>query len=328
MMAKATHSASLAQERIPGELPQAAGIVPEDGAAALASGRCNALTIDVEDYFHVEAFAGVINRDDWEAYPRRVERNTDRLLDIFGEAGVTATFFMLAWVAKRHPNLVRRIVAEGHELASHGSAHIRADQQSPDEFRADVRGSKALLEDTGGVPVLGYRAPTFSVGYRNRWVHPVLAEEGFRYSSSLYPIAHDLYGEPDAPRHPFCPQSGFVEIPLTTVRILGRNLPTAGGGYFRLLPYWLTRRALRRAGEDLHMPCVFYLHPWEIDPDQPKQLQASRRSRFRHYLNLGRTEMRLRLLLRDFRWGRMDRVFLDGAISDPPLILSWPNPKS
>lgn len=292
------------------------------------SGPCNALTIDVEDYFHVEAFAGVIDRRDWEGHPRRVARNTDRLIDVLGEAGVTGTFFMLGWVAERHPDLVRRIVAAGHELASHGSDHHRADRQSRDEFRADVRRCKALLEDTGGVAILGYRAPTFSVGRRSRWVHAILAEEGFRYSSSVYPIAHDLYGEPDAPRHPFCPQPGFVEIPLTTVRIFGRNLPTAGGGYFRLLPYRLTRWALRKAGNELRGPCIFYVHPWEIDPDQPRQSQAPRLSRFRHYVNLGRTEGRLRRLLRDFSWERMDRIFLDGAAaSPPPLIEAWLTPR-
>ena len=297
-------------------------------ARSAPRGSCHALTIDVEDYFHVEAFAGVIDRGEWEVQPRRVARNTDRLLDILDEAGVTATFFTLGWVAQRHPELVRRIVAAGHELASHGSDHIPADRQSPDEFRQDVRRSKALLEDLSGVRVIGYRAPTFSVGSRSRWVHAILAEEGFRYSSSVYPIAHDLYGEPDAPRRPFCPLPGFVEIPLTTMRLFGRNLPTAGGGYFRLLPYRLSRGALRKAGRELHTPCVFYLHPWEIDPGQPRQTQAPRLSRFRHYLNLGRTEQRLRRLLRDFDWARMDRTFLDEAASSPPLIESWLNPRT
>jgi polysaccharide deacetylase family protein (PEP-CTERM system associated) len=287
----------------------------------------NALTIDVEDYFQVEAFAGVIDRSDWEAQPRRVARNTERLLDVLGEAGVSATFFMLGWVAERHPDLVHRIVAEGHELASHGSDHHRADRQSHDVFRRDVRRSKALLEDIGGVAVLGYRAPTFSVGHRNPWAHTVLHEEGFRYSSSVYPIAHDLYGEPGAPRRPFCPVPGFVEIPLTTVRLSGRNLPTAGGGYFRLLPYRLARGAIRMAGRELGSPCVFYLHPWEIDPDQPRQSQAPYLSRFRHYVNIGRTEGRLRRLLHDFSWGRMDQVFLDAQAPAPPLIEAWLKPR-
>ena len=214
----------------------------------------NALTVDVEDYFQVEAFAGVINRRDWEALPRRVVRNTDRLLDILADSGASGTFFTLGWVAERHPELVRRIVAEGHELASHGSDHYRLDQQSPAEFRDDIRRSKALLEDIGGAAVTGYRAPTFSIGVKSRWAHEILAEEGFRYSSSVYPIAHDLYGVPKAPRHPFCPLPGFIEIPLTTVRLFGRNFPTAGGGYFRLLPYAVTRTALRKAGSELRTP--------------------------------------------------------------------------
>jgi len=255
--------------------------------------------------------------------PRRIVRNTDRLLDILADSGASGTFFTLGWVAERHPELVRRIVAEGHELASHGSDHYRLDQQSPAEFRDDIRRSKALLEDIGGAAVTGYRAPTFSVGVKSRWAHEILAEEGFRYSSSVYPIAHDLYGVPKAPRHPFCPLPGFIEIPLTTVRLFGRNFPTAGGGYFRLLPYAVTRTALRKAGSELRTSCVFYLHPWEIDPDQPRQVQAPFRSRLRHYVNLGRTEYRLRRLLRDFQWTRMDHLFLDETSPQPPLIESW-----
>jgi polysaccharide deacetylase family protein (PEP-CTERM system associated) len=283
----------------------------------------NALTVDVEEYFQVEAFAGVIDRGAWDSFPRRVVRNTDRLLDLLAEAGASGTFFTLGWVAERHPELVRRIVAEGHELASHGSDHHRIDRQSPAEFRDDIRRSKALLEDISGTAVIGYRAPTFSVGVGSGWAHAVLAEEGFRYSSSVYPIAHDLYGVPQAPRRPFCPQPGFVEIPLTTVRLFGRNFPTAGGGYFRLLPYAVTRAALRKAGNELRTSCVFYLHPWEIDPGQPRQIQAPLRSRLRHYVNLGRTEERLCRLLKDFRWTRMDRLFLDGTSPQPPLIESW-----
>jgi len=287
------------------------------------SNGVNALTIDVEDYFQVEAFANVIARDDWEKHPRRVDRNTERLLEILGAAGVHATFFALGWVAKRHGDLIRRIAAEGHELASHGSDHRRIDQQSPEEFRADVRYSKHLLEDAAGVRVVGYRAPTFSIGYRSGWAHAVLAEEGFRYSSSVYPVAHDLYGVPGAPRHPFCPLPGFLEIPLTTLRALGRNLPAAGGGYFRLLPYSVARAALTKARTQLGGPCVFYLHPWEIDPDQPRQHQAPFLSRFRHYLNLERTEQRLRRLLNDFRWGRMDQVFFADFTAERPVIESW-----
>jgi len=289
--------------------------------------QSNALTVDVEDYFQVEAFAGSIKREDWELKPRRVDKNTDRLLDIFAEAGVTGTFFTLGWVAQRHPELVKRIVAEGHELASHGSDHYRADQQTQEEFRRDVRRSKALLEDIGGVNVRGYRAPTFSIGSRTAWAYTILAEEGFHYSSSVYPIAHDLYGEPDAPRHPFCPRPGFIEIPLTTVRIFGYNMPTAGGGYFRLLPYRLSRGALRKARQELGKPCIFYIHPWEIDPGQPRETSAPRLSRFRHYCNLAHTEDRLRRLLRDFSWSRVDRTFIDGAAT-LPLFESWLKPLS
>lgn len=283
----------------------------------------NALTVDVEDYFQVEAFAGVIDRGDWEAFPRRVARNTNRILDILADAGASGTFFVLGWIAERHPELVRRIVAEGHELASHGSDHHRVDRQSPAEFRDDIRRSKALLEDVGGIAVTGYRAPTFSIGVNSRWAHAILVEEGFRYSSSVYPIAHDLYGVPQAPRCPFRPLPGFVEIPMTTVRLFGRNFPMSGGGWFRLLPYTVTRTALRKAGNELHTSCVFYLHPWEIDPGQPRQMQAPFRSRLRHYVNLDRTEKRLRRLLSDFRWTRMDRLFLDGTRPQPPLIESW-----
>jgi polysaccharide deacetylase family protein (PEP-CTERM system associated) len=289
-----------------------------------ASPVFGALTIDVEDYFQVEAFANVIDRGDWEKHEPRVARNTQRLLDLLADTSVVGTFFVLGWVAKRNSELIRRIVSEGHELASHGLEHHRADRQSVDEFRSDIRRSKALLEDIGGVPVVGYRAPTFSVGRTNLWAHAVLAEEGYRYSSSVYPIEHDLYGEPRAPRRPFHPIEGFLEIPLTTARICGRNLPSAGGGYFRLCPYAMTRQALRKAHSQLNSPCVFYVHPWEIDPGQPRLRSASTLSQFRHYLNLGRTEGRLRRLLRDFRWGRMDQTFLDGMTTLPPLIAAWP----
>jgi polysaccharide deacetylase family protein (PEP-CTERM system associated) len=282
-----------------------------------------ALTIDVEDYFQVEAFAKVIDRQDWECQQPRVSHNTNRLLDILAEANVSATFFTLGWTASRNPELVRRIAAEGHELASHGSDHRRVDRQSPDEFRSDVRRSKAVLEGISGTQVVGFRAPTFSAGRRTPWFHDILAEEGFQYSSSVYPVAHDLYGEPTAPRQPFCPIPGFIEIPLTTVRVLGRNFQAAGGGYFRLLPYRMTRKLLRKAHADLRTPCIFYIHPWEIDPDQPKQFHAPLLARFRHYLNLHRTEKRLLRLLYDFRWGRMDQLFIGEATGPLPLINAW-----
>lgn len=269
------------------------------------------MSVDVEDWFQVQAFADRIDRADWDGFAPRVERNTDAVLDLFDEAGVKATFFTLGWVAERFPGLVRRIVDEGHELASHGWAHVRVDSQTPEAFRQDVRRTKALLEDAGGVPVAGYRAATFSIGARETWAFKVLAEEGYAYSSSIYPIRHDYYGMPDAPRFPFRPAGaeGTVEIPMTTVQLGGRNLPCSGGGYFRLLPYGVSRWQLERVNRIDRQPCIFYFHPWEIDPDQPRQRGVSAKTAFRHYTGLGRMRGRLRRLLRDFRWTRMDRAF-------------------
>jgi len=281
------------------------------------------MTIDVEDYFQVEAFASTIQRSDWESLPRRVERNTERLLQILGDAEIEATFFVLGWVAERHPDLVRRVVAAGHEVASHGCSHVRVDCQSPEEFRDDIRRSKQVLEDLAGVPVRGYRAPTFSIGGASKWAHAILAEEGYRYSSSVYPVKHDLYGTPEAPRTPFSPVPGMLEIPLTAVRMLGIDIPASGGGYFRLLPYHLTSGLLNRARRVNRSPAVFYLHPWEIDPEQPRQQSASWKSRFRHYLNLDRTEPRLQRLLRNFAWTRMDRLFLGDEKGPFPVVTSW-----
>jgi polysaccharide deacetylase family protein (PEP-CTERM system associated) len=269
----------------------------------------NAMSVDVEDWFQVQAFASVIGRDAWETLPRRVEANTDRILALFAEAGVRATFFTLGWVAERHPGLIRRIVAGGHELASHGYGHELVHAIGPDRFRADLRRAKAVLEDAGGVAVIGYRAPTFSIGRRSApWAHAVLAEEGHRYSSSVFPVKHDLYGEPDAPRGPHRPDpSGVVELPMTTVRVGRRNLPCAGGGWFRLVPYALFRAGLRRVNAD-GTPGLFYFHPWEVDPEQPR-VAAGRLARFRHYVGLAAMEGRVARLLRDFAWSRMDRVF-------------------
>jgi polysaccharide deacetylase family protein (PEP-CTERM system associated) len=286
-----------------------------------------AMTIDVEDYFQVEAFASTISRQDWSRMPPRVERNTHRLLDLLAEAGVQATFFTLGCIARRHPSVVRRIVDDGHELASHGNDHHRVDLLSAAAFRSDVRDSKQVLEDVGGVAVSGYRAPTFSIGRDTAWAHAILAEEGYRYSSSVYPVKHDLYGTPDAPRSAFTPVPGIVEIPLTTVRLLGRDVPASGGGYFRLFPYLLTHWLLSRARRE-NSPPIFYLHPWEIDPLQPRQRQAPLRSRVRHYLNLSRTEPRLRRLLRSFDWSRMDRLFLTEKAAPYPLIAAWTEPRT
>ncbi|MGH7031292.1 MAG: XrtA system polysaccharide deacetylase, partial [Stellaceae bacterium] len=222
-----------------------------------------------------------------------------------------------------HPALARRIVAEGHELASHGTDHGRVDRQSPTAFRADARESKRILEDAGGIAVRGYRAPTFSIGRATLWAHEILAEEGYCYSSSVYPVRHDLYGSPEAPRSAFAPCPGMIEIPLTAVPLVGIDVPASGGGYFRLFPYPLTRWLLTRAGRAKGRPAIFYLHPWEIDPEQPRQQQAPLRSRFRHYLNLSRTEARLGRLLRNFAWTRMDRLFLAEGAGPYPLITAW-----
>jgi polysaccharide deacetylase family protein (PEP-CTERM system associated) len=286
-------------------------------------GVANAMTIDVEDYFQVEAFASTIDRGDWESLPRRVERNTERLLQILAESNVKATFFILGWVAERHPELVRRVVVGGHELASHGFGHLRAAQQSPVEFRDDVRRSKRVLEDLGGVPVCGYRAPTFSIGGASNWAHAILAEEGYCYSSSVYPVKRDLYGTPEAPRTPFSPVPGMLEIPLTALRLLGVDIPASGGGYFRLLPYPVSRALLHHARRVNDSPAIFYLHPWEIDAEQPRHKAAPWKSRFRHYLNLDRTEPRLRRLLRHFTWTRMDRLFLGDDRGPFPVVTSW-----
>jgi polysaccharide deacetylase family protein (PEP-CTERM system associated) len=309
------------------EQATAAWPIEETSRERIRCAFANAMTIDVEDYFQVEAFASTIDRSDWESLPRRVESNTERLLQILAESGVEATFFILGWVAERHPQLVRRVVAGGHEVASHGSGHLRVDRQSPEEFRDDVRRSKRVLEDLGGVPVRGYRAPTFSIGGGSKWAHTILVEEGYSYSSSVYPVKHDLYGTPEAPRTPFSPVPGMLEIPLISVRMLGVDMPASGGGYFRLLPYPVTRGLLNYARRVNRSPAVFYLHPWEIDPEQPRQQSAPWKSRFRHYLNLGRTEPRLRRLLRNFAWTRMDRLFLSDERGPFPVIASWTDRK-
>ena len=287
---------------------KAAAAKAQPGASAYA--QTNAMTVDVEDYFQVQAFAGCIDRATWDTIPRRVEANTDRILQQFERAGVKGTFFTLGWVAERHPRIVRDIVAAGHELASHGYGHELVHSLTPEAFREDLLRAKGILEDLGGVAVAGYRAPTFSIGPRNPWAFDVLEAAGHRYSSSIYPVKHDLYGVPDAPRFPYRPCAGrIVEIPMTTVTVAGRNMPIAGGGYFRLMPYRLFRAALRRYNRRDAAPGVFYFHPWEVDPAQPRIRQASRMSRFRHYVNIAAVPNRLERLLRDFQWDRMDRVF-------------------
>jgi len=270
----------------------------------------NALTVDVEDYFQVSALAPHIARADWERIACRVERNVDTILSLFAEADARATFFTLGWIAERYPGLVKKIVAQGHELASHGYGHQRIHEQTPAEFTQDIGRAKALLEDLSGTEVKGYRAPSFSIGPRTLWAFERIAQAGYRYSSSVYPVRHDLYGMPDAPRFAYRPRADLLEIPVTTAAVLHRNLPAGGGGYFRLLPYVVSRALIRRVNGVDRRSAVFYFHPWEIDPAQPRVPGTSVRTRFRHYVNLRRTESRLRRLLRDFRWRRMDEVFL------------------
>ena len=276
------------------------------------AGIRNAMSIDVEDYFQVSAFAPHIRRDDWDRLPCRVERNVDIILGLLGEADARATFFTLGWIAERYPQVVRRIVDNGHELASHGYGHQRASDLTPAAFRDDITRAKRLLEDIGGVAVRGYRAPSFSINRDNWWAVAELEDAGYQYSSSIYPVRHDHYGMPDAPRFPHRPNgaSGILELPPTTLPLFGRNLPAAGGGWFRLLPYEVSRWMLRRVHAQDQAPCMFYFHPWEVDPDQPRQAGLPAKARFRHYVNLQRTAGRLRKLLNDFEWDRVDRVFL------------------
>ncbi len=274
----------------------------------------NALTIDVEDYFQVSAFAPYIARSEWLTRECRVERNVERILAMLAARQTKATFFTLGWIAERYPHLVRNIVAQGHELASHGYNHQRASDLSQAEFFADIDSAKKLLEDIGGVPVQGYRAPSFSIGAGNLWAFDSLARAGYRYSSSIYPIAHDHYGMPDAPRFAHETHAGLLEIPVTTVRMGGRNFPSSGGGFFRLLPYALSRWMLRRVNERDGQPAIFYFHPWEIDAEQPRVAGIDAKTRFRHYVNIERVPARLEQLLGDFAWGRMDRIFLPHAL--------------
>lgn len=287
---------------------------------AVTGRLCNAMTVDVEDYFQVQAFAHCVPRARWNEYESRVQPNTERVLQLFADAGVRATFFTLGWVAERHPALIRRIVAGGHELASHGWDHTLATSQDPPTFRADVARTRRLLEDTGGVPVVGYRAATFSIGAQNQWAFAALEAEGYQYSSSVNPIRHDLYGMPEAPRTPFHPAGCSIwEFPMTTARVRGRNFPCSGGGYARLLPYQLYATGLRHVNRSDRMPGIFYFHPWEVDPGQPRITGCGWKSRIRHYTNLSRMERKLRRALREFRWDRMDIVFATQLAERLPL---------
>lgn len=272
----------------------------------------NALSVDVEDWFQVGAFENTIDRADWDGLNRRVEANTDACLAMFANACIKATFFTLGWVAHRHPRLIRRIVEQGHELASHGWDHARVFTLTPEQFRDDLAKTRACLEDAGGAAVTGYRAPSFSIDKRTPWAHPILAEAGYTYSSSVAPVVHDHYGWPEAPRFAFAPVSGsdFLELPVTTARLGGRTLAAGGGGFFRLLPYQFSRWAVRQVNAEAQS-AIIYFHPWEIDPGQPRVANAPLRSKLRHYTNLGVMAPKLERLIGDFAWGRVDEIVRD-----------------
>ena len=288
----------------------------------------NYLTIDVEDYFHVSAFEAQSPPDTWSGRECRVKNNTDLILNLLNEFDVKATFFVLGWVADHYPQVTQRIAEQGHEVASHGYLHQRVALQDREAYRQDIRRSKALLEDQIGKPVLGYRAPSYSITRQTDWAFDELLEAGFVYDSSIFPMKHDFYGIPDWPRFSGYAvrrengwqaaqtlekeDSGICEVPITTLRFAGKNLPIAGGGYFRLLPYCLTHWGLKHINEKERQPFVFYLHPWEFDPGQPRMAGASSKSRLRHYLNLERTESRFRSLLKDFKF----RTMKDGLVGD------------
>ena len=270
----------------------------QETRVAIASRR-SILSVDVEDYFHVEAFSGIVDRADWESYPSRVEANTKRLLDLFDEMNVRTTCFILGWVAEREPKLVAEIVRRGHEPACHSYWHRMITRLTPQEFREDTLRSKDCIEQAAGERIFGYRAPTFSITEKSSWAPEILAETGFRYDSSIFPVKHDLYGVPHAPREPFrldTPSGPLDEYPMTTFRMgFGPNMPVAGGGYLRIFPYWYTSMGVKRAWRE-GLPVITYLHPWEIDPEQPR-LNAKLKSRLRHYTNLGKMRDRLRKLV-------------------------------
>jgi polysaccharide deacetylase family protein (PEP-CTERM system associated) len=271
----------------------------------------NAMTIDVEDYFQVSAFEPYVLKEQWDTLTHRVERNTNKILDLLDERSIKATFFTLGWVAERYPDLIKRIVSEGHELACHGYEHIRVTEQTPEQFRDDVAKAKKILEELSGKEIKGYRAASYSIGASNLWALNVLQEEGFKYSSSIYPVKHDLYGMPNAPRFIYKPikNQDFKEIPITTVRLGDKNFPCGGGGFFRFYPYALSKWAFNRVNNQENESGIFYFHPWEIDPEQPRQNGLSLKTRTRHYLNLHRMENRIKRLLTDFKWDTMENVF-------------------
>ncbi len=293
-------------------------------SVTLPQGIVNAMTVDVEDYFHVSGFAGLVRPEDWPRFESRVEGNTRKLLEIFATHKVSATFFVLGWVAERNPTLVQAIHRAGHEVACHGYTHTLVYQSTPEDFRKDVRRAKKLLEDVAGTPVDGYRAPSFSIVKSSLWALDILGEEGFHYDSSIFPIRHDRYGVPDAHRFPHRCQTrngnGLAEFPISTSRVWGVNLPVGGGGYFRLLPYAMTRWAIQRLNNVEQRPAVVYIHPWELDPAQPR-VPGPLVGRFRHYVNLHTTESKLHRLLDGFSFQGL-RWFLDRLKSQGETVIA------
>lgn len=274
----------------------------------------NAMSVDVEDYFQVSAFETTVSRRDWPNMASRVAGNISRILDLFAAENVKATFFTLGWICEHHPEVVKKIADAGHEIGSHGHEHSRVGTFDHRKFFSDVEDTRKRLEDTTGTSVTGYRAPSFSINSKTLWAHDVLAEAGYKYSSSVYPVQHDHYGLPDAPRFPFRSGSGgILEIPMSSIRAFGRNWPCSGGGYFRLLPLSFSEWAIRRINSNDQMPAIFYFHPWEIDADQPRVSGISMKTRFRHYVNLSKFESRLNRILRKFRWDRMGKIFLEST---------------
>lgn len=270
----------------------------------------NAMTVDVEEYFQVSAFEKIINRNNWSSCESRVELAVDKVLNVFDQANVKATFFTLAWIAEKHPKLIRKIVESGHEIASHGMSHVRVTEQNFREFKNDVSASKKILEDISGKEVKGYRAASFSIGEDNLWAADALLESAYKYSSSIYPVKRDCYGIPDAPRFAYMHENNeLLEVPITTLRIFGRNYPCGGGGFFRLYPYTLTKWAFNKVHKNDKREVIFYLHPWELDALQPRQDGISFKTKFRHYLNLDQTEKRLTKLINDFSWNRIDKIY-------------------
>lgn len=278
--------------------------------ARKANALLNAMSVDIEDWFQVGAFETVIDRADWDSLEHRFERNTDAVLELFDEAGIKATFFTLGWVAERCPKLMQRIVAAGHEVASHGYDHARVFTLTPDQFRKDLEHSRKILEDSAGQAITGYRAPSFSIDQRTPWAHEILAEQGYRYSSSVAPIKHDHYGWEGSPRFAWKPVAGsdLIELPVTTVKVGSRILAAGGGGFFRLLPYALYDRAIRKMQQDDGRGAIFYFHPWEIDPAQPRVENAPLKSKLRHYTKLNAMRSKLVRVGKDYEWGRVDEL--------------------